>query len=125
MKIHRSFEVLKSLVAKKELSYAIKNTSHLATEACAYLEQRFNVSGIIKDLDVLDATNWPTTANDRNKVVGYGQAEMSRILDHFVSFYPESIRRQAENQWLQIKFHVCKKVPLSDRNSICYGQKCY
>lgn len=88
----------------------------MATEACAYLEQRFNVSGIIKDLDVLDATNWPTTAKDRNIVVEYGQAEMSRILDHFVSFYPESIRRQAENQWLQVKLHVCKKVPLSDRN---------
>ena len=46
----------------------------------------------------------------------YGQAEMSRILDHFVYFCPESNSRQSENQWLQVKLYVCKKVPLSDRN---------
>ena len=73
---------------------AIVNVNRLLCGTITYLEKRFTMDGIVSDLDIFDPVNWPTQDTGRSSVVAYGNKELSRILDHFVLLFLETIHEK-------------------------------
>lgn len=109
-----TFRGLSVTGGKEGLDMANRDIKALLGKAIVYIQKRFCVTGILKDVDIFDPSNWPT-GNDRDTVVAYGTEEMTRILNHFELLFEDDLRRKVEDQWLRLKLFVTKRIPLSER----------
>ena len=96
--------------SKKGIDLANSDINTLTSGAVSYLEKRYSISGVMKDFDIFDPTNWPTT-NSNHEKLWYKRALPQ--LDQ--PLFPSEFRTNVEEQWLRLKLFVCKKVPLSVR----------
>ena len=64
--------------SKEGIDLANVDIKALTSGAVSYLEKRYSISGVMKDFDIFDPTNWPTTDSDHEKVIHYSKEELSR-----------------------------------------------
>ena len=98
------------------MDLADRDARALVDGAVTYIQKRFVVNDVLKHCDIFDPTNWPTTGDDRERVIQYGREEMLHILDHFEPLFDGDFRQKVEEQWLRLKLFVCKRIPLSERH---------
>ena len=80
---------------KREIDFISRVRTRLTSGAVTYLEKRYELDGVFRDLEIFDPTNWPTTTNDKEAVISYGN-ELIRVMSHFN------------------KLFACKRIPLKE-----------
>ena len=111
---------------KKGIDAANNYIATLTAGALKYMEKRFQVSSdIIKDLEIFDPTTWPTTASNRTELSSFGNEELDRILQHFNPLITNDLQETVKEQWLRLKFYVCKRIPLSERHGYSLWPRIY
>ena len=104
----RGFDIIGG---KKGLDLTKRDMEALLKGAVYYLEKRFMVEGIIKDLEILILI--PVISLLEAYLYNYCNEELSRILNHFQPLFTSEISKQIKEEWLRLKLFVCKKIALS------------
>ena len=87
----------------------------MTSGAVTYLEKRFELDGVFRDLEIFDPSNWPTMTNDKEAVISYGNDELIRVMSHFNKLLPSDIEDKAQNEWVKLKLFACKRIRLKER----------
>ena len=54
------------------------------------------------------------SGSERGIIAEYGLEEITHILQHYQLLFLQELHWQILHQWLQLKLHVCKKLPLTE-----------
>ena len=100
---------------KRDIDFISRVIARLTSGAVTYLERRFELDGVFRDLEIFDPSNWPTTTNDKEAVISYGNDELIRVMSHFNKLLPSDIEDKAQNEWVKLKLFACKRIPLKER----------
>lgn len=99
---------------KKSIESSKRKVCALASGTVTYLEKRFTLYSILQDFEIFDPSQWPI-GKDRNKIASYGNEELLRILNYFSHLFSDTFQAEANEQWLRLKFFVCKRISYNER----------
>jgi hypothetical protein len=118
-----SFRGLDVTGGKKGFDLASSDIDAITLGAITYNQKRFTVNDILKHFYIFDPTNWPTTGNDHELITAYDRQEMVQILSHSEVLFDSNFCQKVMDQWLRLKFFVCKRVPLDERQAHILWQR--
>lgn len=99
---------------KREMDEARKDGQELVANAIQHIIHRYSSENdnVLKSFEIFDPRNWPS---NHDELMVYGNFELHTILCHFENVFPNDVQKEAEEQWLRVKLHVSKRVPVSER----------